>query len=171
LAAPVPTAADSSLPPTGAAPAGLLIVPGVRAGPILLDMPQKEVRKLLGEPDEVSHFDGYYYQSYFKRGVSLRFDRDRVTTIFLYSSVVGGYERPVWTRYGGATADGISPRSTREEVLAHYGKPDRSGDLQYAPIPSDWVYYDRLGMQFSFLIATGRQIMMSISKGSLPAAK
>jgi hypothetical protein len=153
-------------PVAAAADDNTLIVPGVRAGAITLGMSVERVNRLLGKPEEVRPFEGFYFHSYFGRGIALRFDRDRVTTIFLYGGVVGGYEKAKWTGYRGATADGISPRSTLAEVIARLGKPHRSGDLTHAPIPSSWIDYGPIGIHFEFVTANGRQILMSISKPS-----
>lgn len=138
------------------------IIPGVGAGDLRLGMTQVEVIKVMGEPEKVSTFpsqDCYYY-NYLTKGVSVLFKPDRVTTLFLYSGIRGGYEKGDYAPYAGITNNGITVKSNYIDVLNAYGAPLKEGKLSSAPIPSKWISFN--GISFSFIIETDQLIYLTV---------
>ncbi len=138
------------------------VLPGVGAAGIRLRMSEVEVLKVMGEPEEFSPFPEHncFYYNYKSKGISILFKPDRVTTIFLYSGLVGGYEKGDYSPYMGKTAKGIYVGSKYVDVLNTYGGPLKQGKLSSAPVPSHWINYQGIG--FSFIISTDQMVYMKI---------
>ena len=139
------------------------INPGEGVGPIKRGMSEKEVIEIMGKPQEISAYEAdtsspaCRYLNYQSKGMSIRIDDDRVTTIFLYSGLKGGSETGEYAPFPGRTRKGIGVTSTRDEVLKAYGRPDNR--VQYG-----WLKYDE-GLGFSFAAKSGtRMTHMCVSR-------
>jgi len=155
-----------------------LIEPGVGIKEVRLGMTVSEVLAALGRPDDTSdpEEENIYY-SYYARGISVLFKPEgrllRADTIFLYSGVEGGYEKPIYSKYRGRTDRSITLDSTYGKVIKAYGAPETKGELLYIPVPSVWVAYGSKGLGFSFRKDDGRMIylyvMKPVKKGKSPS--
>ncbi len=146
------------------------IIPGVGIREVRLGETADKVVRSMGRPDEISESaDGEsFYYSYFARGISILFDKKgallRARTIFIYSGLEGGYDKPVFKKYRGTTSESISVDSRYNEVVRAYGKPDEKGELSLIPIPSKWIAYKARGMGFSFRHDNGRMIYLYVMR-------
>lgn len=134
-----------------------------------------ETDALLGAPEATELFHGEgaepdtMYHSHFQLGLSLAFERDaarifRLATVFIYSGVRGGYESGRHQRFRGfpdAPPAEVKFPAMRE-VLAARGAPLKRGALSFAPIPSTWLDYSV--MSLDFVTETGELIYMSVSR-------
>src|SRR6266498_2229337 len=91
----------------------LLIIPGYSIAGAIIGTSLEEVIAQVGEPDDESRYENYWYSIYHDLGLSFRFDRDIVTTIFAYHEDTDKYKG-----FLGKTPEGISTNSTRREVEA-----------------------------------------------------
>jgi len=146
-----------------------LIVPGLGIKEVRLGMTVSEIIAALGRPDDLydSEEEDVYY-SYYAKGISVLFRPEgsllRAATIYLYSGVEGGYEKPIFRKYRGLTDRSISLDSTYGKVIKAYGAPETKGELLHIPVPSVWMAYDSKGLGFSFRKDDGRMIYLYVMK-------
>ena len=116
----------------------LLVVPGQSVGNIFLGMTRSDVRGILGprRGDQAPW-------EYLTRGYALIFSDDGV------AAILGGAGCPpdsaLVDAFKGRTAEGLGMGSSRAQILAAFGEPQRdrrSGDAEY-------LTYSRIGIEFS----------------------
>lgn len=141
------------------------IMPGEGVGALTLGMDERAVVRALGRPDEISVYDEgkTRFLNYYGEGISVRLGSGRVTTLFLYSGRIGGYEKGKYQRFRGALRNGVGFDSTYEEVIEAHGPPQSEGELSHAPVPSKWIVYHQ-GIGFDFIAKTGEIINISVKQ-------
>jgi hypothetical protein len=151
---------ESPRPKPEPPPVGDIVI-GKSIGALRVGMRIDEVKKVLGEPDEVSN--GVYY-SYHRRGLCILYDDGGVgaKVLFAYTGRKGGYEKDDWTPFRERMPAGLTLDSTLDDVVRVLGPPDSRGELDTAPIPSTWFQYDR-GIGFDFVTATGQLVYLHVS--------
>jgi hypothetical protein len=96
------------------------IVPGVGVGPVNFGMTMDEVKQALGEPDRTT---GKALE-YLSLGMAvIPSKRDGTVGVIMIGDGSGSY---LVDRFRGATKEGIRMKSTRQEIVAAYGEPERA---------------------------------------------
>ncbi len=140
-------------------------IPGHGVGAVHIGTTEEVLRFILGAPEELVEFTGSHYWCYYTKGLSFSFEGHCVDAIFCYNDLKGGYEDGRYQRYHGQMPDHIQLTSTRQDIRQLHGPPDKSGALEFAPIPSDWISYNK-GVSFDFITETHQMIYFTISKAS-----
>jgi hypothetical protein len=157
-AAPAPTQAPSKVPPVRTPKVSndqLQPIPLVGLGPVTFGMSKEQVIELLGQPDraEGRGIALYYLES---RGLSLLLHRSLgLQTIDCWSK---DYPEapPQMTTFVTKTEKGIAMGASRKQIVAAYGKPDRT-DVRRS---FDILYYDQL--QIEFMLANDKLINLKL---------
>lgn len=129
-----------------------LIVPGYGANSIMLGDTYDSVISFLGEPEERigSYGLGEAFLCYYRLGVELVIEYDRVLTISLYGE---GNER--YNLYKGTTPEGITTCSSRREIEWVFGRPTETGG---AGCVEYWCIYVRLGLGITYNTMDARDL-------------
>lgn len=137
--------------------AKLVIKPGVGVGQVTFGMSRDELVAIMGEP-EIDQFDTYL--SYPSIGVQFCLTGrrpDRIGLIILNPADAANLKRH---DFPGKTAEGIGIGSTREEVIAAFGKPDKESDQVPANVAAQRIYYKDHAILFSLPGGKVVQIVM-----------
>lgn len=118
----------------------MLIVPRVSVGKVKAGMTPAQVVAELGE----SQTKQGKILNYVRSGFSVIPNRDGVVVVVMCGDP-SSIDSPLVKAFTGRTAEGIGMRSTRDEVLKAYGKPDETD----TPEPGhERLKYDDLGLAF-----------------------
>lgn len=138
------TPAPDSEDETATGPDEALVVElGVGIGPVKFGMSKEEVIENFGEPDEVEG-RGQGMNYFASRGISLFVPPSRgVLAIDCWSDK---YPSPFTkiSNFAGKTKEGIGMNASRAEIVAAYGKPDRTTSNG----PMTTLHYEKLRTQF-----------------------
>ncbi len=118
--------------------AKLVIKPGVGVGKVTFGMSRDELVAIMGEP-EIDQFGTYL--SYPSSGVQFCLTGrrpDRIGLIILNPADAANLKRH---DFPGKTVEGIGIGSTREEVIAAFGEPDKESDRVPANVAAQQLYY------------------------------
>jgi len=156
-----PTLENHSTPPP-AASGNATVIAGKSMGKIELGMTRARVRELLGEPSPQTDPDDSFDQ-YYPLGLSVAYDDGGlVLALHAFSGTNAGYETEPWAHFDLRTPEGITFDMTEQEVVAKMGPPKRSGALDHAPIPSNWIDYGPI--QFDFISSNHHLFHVVVAK-------
>ncbi len=127
------------------------IVPGVGVGPIKFGMTMDEVKQVLGKPDRTTGKALEYLSLGLAVGPS---KQDGTVAVILMGDGNGSY---LVDRFKGATKEGVRMRSTRQEIVAAYGEPEKTA----SEAPSlETLYYDSGRTEYS--LKDGRLVHIAL---------
>jgi len=148
----------------GSAPSGSALsvggdlIPGSGLPNLHIGHTKQQVQRLLGIPDQNVSFADQEFFIYRSRGLDIDFGASKnfVSRLFFYGEDIEGHDNAA-----AIQANGIQLGSTREQVEAKFGLPDREGGpVRVANRKKSWIYYAS-GIQFEFDVR-GRVIIITI---------
>jgi len=144
-----------------------IITPGKGFARIELGDPKDKLLKTLGEPTNIFIKEppkigpGDYYLTFGHSGVEFLMEDDRVLSIFF------NYKTKKQSIFIGATDKGIGSKSSIDDVISKYGKPDRIGKStvsefeEYPGVEETRINYNEFGIQFVFWNSEISQIVIT----------
>lgn len=114
----------------------------------------------LGPCDEKKTFENKYtdsesvYLNYYQKGISLLFNDNILTSIFLYSGVPCGYEPGRFSCYQFQTSHNISFDTDAEQIKSILGNPKRENPNKFATVPYSTLSYT--GLAFDVCLEDGK---------------
>lgn len=126
-------------------PDSLTIEPLVGIGPVRFGSTKDEIIAHFGQPDSSSETGLNYVSS---RGLSFTIDAELGMRQIKCWSDSWPTRLPFRvTAFAGSTKEGIGMGASREQILAAYGQPDRTGTDAKGVFEN--LHYDKLGIKFS----------------------
>jgi hypothetical protein len=127
-------ASDTPTPPRSS---GWAVMPGSSIGPVRLGMTKPEVVAVLGEPDRIPDGSEDAWWSYDRDGLAVVFALDIPPEPFVVDLQGGSIAHPVEReKFRARTPNGVGIGSSRDEVVAAFGKADpheiEDGDLIFS---------------------------------------
>lgn len=126
-----------------------VLIPGKGWGDVVIGAKREAIEAVLGRGEDRSKYEDVYFVDYPKKGIQISYTNksDEAYTIFFYNNQ-RRYENFVTPRI--KTDKGINWRSSPEEIIKAYGKPNREFSDESGNNAWRRLEYDKTDFLFEF---------------------